>query len=328
MICITGAAGFIGSNIAAALNERGERGLILCDRLRDGGKWHNIRRRRFDDLVAPEDLPRWLEGARGKLRAVIHMGAISSTTVTDGDAVMRENFKFSLMLLDWCAAAGVPFVYASSAATYGDGSQGFDDVFSLEALDRLLPLNLYGFSKHAFDCLVCRRVFSGAPLPPQWAGLKFFNVFGPNELHKGSMQSVLTKVWPDMAAGRPVRLFRSHDQRFSDGGQMRDFVSVRDAERVVLWLLDNPHVRGLFNVGTGRARSFKDFIGAGFAAAGLPESIEYVDMPLEIRDKYQYFTQAGLGGLRSVGYPYAFTPLEEAVGDYVRDHLARDCPYR
>ena len=328
MILVTGAAGFIGSNLAAALNERGERRLVLCDRLRNGGKWRNVRNRRFDDFVFPEDLPRWLEGARGKLRAVVHMGAISSTTVTDGDAVMRENFQFSLMLLNWCAEAGVPFLYASSAATYGDGTAGFDDVFTLEALDGLTPLNLYGFSKHAFDCLVCRRRTAGEKLPPQYAGLKFFNVFGPNELHKGAMQSVLTKVWPDIAAGRPVRLFRSHDARYPDGGQMRDFVYVRDVERVVLWLLDNPQVSGLFNVGTGVARSFKDFIGAGFAAAGLPENIVYVDMPEEIRGKYQYFTQANLAGLHAAGYPHAFTPLKDAVADYVRRHLVKQCPYR
>lgn len=328
MILITGAAGFIGSNLAAAFNERGVYDLVLCDRLRSGGKWLNIRQRQFDDIVSPDDLPEWLERNRGRVQGVFHMGAISSTTVTDGDAVLRENLKFSLMLLDWCALAAVPFIYASSAATYGDGRQGFRDEFTPEALARLMPLNLYGFSKHAFDNIVCRRRQIGAPLPPQCVGLKFFNVFGPNEHHKGSMQSVLTKLWPEIAHGRTVRLFRSHVPHVRDGEQLRDFVYVRDVENVMLWLFENPHVSGLFNVGTGKAQTFKDFVSAGFEAIGTEPRIEYVDMPLEIRDKYQYFTQADLGGLRGVGYPRAFTPLAEAVAHYVTHYLVKECPYR
>jgi ADP-L-glycero-D-manno-heptose 6-epimerase len=328
MILITGAAGFIGSNLAAGLNDRGIANLILCDRLRSGMKWKNLRAREFDDLIAPEDLPRWLEGRQGRLRAVFHMGAISSTTVTDGDAVARENLRFSLDLLDWCAAAGAPFIYASSAATYGDGSKGFDDEFTPQALAKLVPLNLYAFSKHAFDRIVCRRKVDGGALPPQCVGLKFFNVFGPNEFHKGAMQSVLTKVWPDIAAGRPVRLFKSHDPAYPDGGQMRDFVSVRDAEKVMLWLLDHPAVSGLFNVGTGTAQSFKDFIGAGFAAAGREPDIVYVDMPPEIRDKYQYFTEARMDRLRAAGYVAPMTPLPQAVADYVTGFLSQPDPYR
>jgi len=328
MILITGAAGFIGSNLAAGLNDRGITDLILCDRLRGGEKWKNIRAREFDDLIAPEALPGWLSSRRGQLRAVFHMGAISATTVTDGDAVARENLCFSIDLLDWCAAAGVPLIYASSAATYGDGAQGFDDRFTPEALAKLTPLNLYAFSKHAFDRIVCRRKVDGGPLPPQYAGLKFFNVFGPNEFHKGSMQSVLTKLWPVIADGGTVKLFKSHHPDYPDGGQKRDFVSVRDAERVMLWLLDHPEVSGLFNVGTGTARTFKDFISAGFAAAGRAPAIEYVDMPPEIRDKYQYFTEARLDRLRAAGYAEPMTPLEEAVADYVRGYLSRENPYR
>jgi len=328
MILITGAAGFIGSNLAAGLNEQGITDLILCDRLRSGDKWKNIRNRRFSDLITPEDLPRWLYGKGNSLRAVFHLGAISSTTVVDGDAVVRENLRFSLDLLDWCTTAGVPFLYASSAATYGDGAAGFDDAFTPEALARFTPLNLYAFSKHAFDGIVCRRRFAGGALPPQCVGLKFFNVFGPNEHHKGSMQSVLTKVWPDIAAGRPVRLFKSHDPAYPDGGQKRDFVSVRDCERVMLWLLDHPEVSGLVNVGTGAARTFADFITAGFVAAGRAPNIEYIDMPLELRDKYQYFTEAKLSGLRRVGYPHDFMSLEEAVADYVTRYLLQPCSYR
>jgi ADP-L-glycero-D-manno-heptose 6-epimerase len=328
MILVTGAAGFIGSNLAAALNESGRRDLILCDRLRGGDKWKNIRGRDFDDLITPEDLAGWLERKGQRLSAVLHMGAISSTTVTDGDAVVRENLRFSLDLLEFCTAAGVPLVYASSAATYGDGARGFDDDLEPEALARLVPLNLYAFSKHAFDRIVCRRAKRGERLPPQWVGLKFFNVFGPNEFHKGAMQSVLTKLWPDIAAGRAVKLFKSAHPDYPDGGQMRDFVYVGDVERVVLWLLDNPAVSGLFNVGTGKARSFADFLGAGFAAAGREPDIVYVDMPEAIRDKYQYFTEARTERLRAAGYPHAARPLEEAVAEYVGRYLGRQNPYR
>ncbi len=328
MILVTGAAGFIGSNIAAALNEAGRGDLILCDRLRCGEKWKNLRGRDFDDLVTPESLPDWLSRNGGRLSAVIHLGAISSTTVTDGDAVARENLRLSLDLLDFCTLAGVPLLYASSAATYGDGRLGFDDDPDPRALAKLTPLNLYAFSKHAFDRIVCRRAASGAPLPPQWAGLKFFNVFGPNEFHKGPMQSVLTKRWPDIAAGRPVRLFKSCHPGYPDGGQRRDFVYVRDAERVVLWLLDHPAASGLFNVGTGLARSFYEFMAAGFAAVGRAPRIEYVDMPEDIRDKYQYFTEARTDRLRAAGYPHAPMPLEAAVAEYVSRHLSQPNPYR
>lgn len=328
MILITGAAGFIGSNLVAGLNDRGIADLVLCDRLRNGGKWKNLRAREFNDLIVPEALADWLVGRQSRVRAVFHMGAISSTTVTDGDAVVRENLRFSIDLLDWCATAGVPFLYASSAATYGDGSQGFDDVFTPEALAKFTPLNLYAFSKHAFDRLVCRRARNGGPLPPQCVGLKFFNVFGPNEFHKGSMQSVLTKLWPDIAAGRPVKLFKSHHPGYPDGGQRRDFISVRDVEQVMLWLLDHPAVSGLFNVGTGTANTFAEFIGAGFAAAGHAPNIEYVDMPPEIRDKYQYFTEARMDRLRAAGYTTPPTPLVTAVADYVANFLSQPNPYR
>lgn len=328
MILVTGAAGFIGSNIAAALNEAGRCDLVLCDRLRSGGKWRNVRARDFDDWVAPEALADWLARRGRRLSAVVHLGAISATTVTDGDAVVRENLRFSLDLLEFCTAAEVPFLYASSAATYGDGSRGFDDDPDPAALARLTPLNLYAFSKHAFDRVVCRRAVRGEALPPQWAGLKFFNVFGPNEFHKGSMQSVLTKLWPDIAAGRPVRLFKSHRPDFPDGGQKRDFVYVREVEQVVLWLLDHPDVSGLFNVGTGTARTFHDFIAAGFRAAGREPRIEYVDMPVELRDKYQYFTEARMERLARAGYPFAPASLETTVADYVTRHLSRENPYR
>jgi ADP-L-glycero-D-manno-heptose 6-epimerase len=256
------------------------------------------------------------------------MGAISATTERDADLIARTNLRLSLDLWDYCTHHGVRFVYASSAATYGDGSAGFDDDGSPEALAKLRPLNAYGWSKHAFDRRVLRLVASGAKTPPQWAGLKFFNVYGPNEGHKGRMASVVTHVLPQVMAGEPAVLFRSHRPDYPDGGQMRDFVHVDDCVAVMLWLADRPDVSGLFNLGTGRARSFADLVTAVFHAARREPKIAFVDTPAEIRDRYQYFTEARLDRLRGAGYSGQFIPLEEGVRRYVQDFLLTDDPYR
>ena len=272
MLLVTGGAGFIGSNMVASLNEAGRADVVVNDTLGSDGRWRNLAKRRIADFVPPADLMRWLEGR--KLDAVIHLGAISDTTATDADAVMESNFRLSLRLFDWCSATNTRIIYASSAATYGDGGAGFADDTSPEALAKLRPLNLYGWSKHLFDQVVADRVAKGAPLPLQWAGLKFFNVFGPNEYHKGAMASVLAKVFDGAKAGKPVRLFKSHRDGIEDGDQRRDFISVDDAVAVVNWLLATPSVSGLFNVGTGQARSFRDMITAMFAALGRAPNIE------------------------------------------------------
>ena len=217
-------------------------------------------------MVAPGELVAWLDGR--KLDAVVHLGAISDTTATDGDRVIDTNFRLSLQLLDWCTATRTPFIYASSAATYGDGAAGFDDDWSPPALRRLRPMNLYGFSKHLFDLAVADRFTQGQQLPPQWAGLKFFNVFGPNEYHKGEMMSLVAKRFDEAKAGKPVRLFKSYRDGIADGEQKRDFIYVDDAVAVVRWLLETPAVSGIFNVGTGQARSFRDLIVAMFRALG------------------------------------------------------------
>jgi ADP-L-glycero-D-manno-heptose 6-epimerase len=214
---------------------------------------------------------------------VIHLGAISETTATDGDLVIETNFRTSLRLLDWCTATATPLIYASSAATYGNGELGFGDDPSVEALKKLRPMNLYGWSKHLFDLAVAERLARGEKLPPQWAGLKFFNVFGPNEYHKGTMMSVLARRFDDVKAGRAVTLFKSHREGIADGDQRRDFIYVDDVVRVMMWLLATPQVSGLFNVGTGTARSFKDLIVSAYAALGASPNIEYVDMPEQIR---------------------------------------------
>jgi ADP-L-glycero-D-manno-heptose 6-epimerase len=259
---------------------------------------------------------------------VIHLGAISETTATDGDLVIETNFRFSMRLLDWCTANAVPLIYASSAATYGDGAEGFDDDAALPALKKLRPMNLYGWSKQLFDLAVAGRAANGDPLPPQWAGLKFFNVFGPNEYHKGTMMSVLARRFDDVKAGRVVQLFKSHRDGIADGDQRRDFIYVDDVVRVILWLLATPAVSGLFNVGTGKARSFRELMLAAYAALGTRPNIDYVDMPEQIRGSYQYFTESKVDRLHRAGYNGGFTTLEDAVKTYVADYLDRPDRFR
>jgi ADP-L-glycero-D-manno-heptose 6-epimerase len=231
-----------------------------------------------------------------------------------------------MRLLDWSTANATPFIYASSAATYGDGAQGFGDDPSMAALKALRPMNLYGWSKHLFDMAVAERLVKGEKLPPQWAGLKFFNVFGPNEYHKGAMMSVLARRFDDIRAGRTVQLFKSHREGIADGDQRRDFIYIDDVVRVMMWLLATPQVSGLFNVGTGKARSFKDLIVSAYAALGTRPNIQYIDMPEQIRGSYQYFTQSEVDRLQSAGYNGGFTALEEAVALYVKGYL--DCADR
>jgi ADP-L-glycero-D-manno-heptose 6-epimerase len=240
MLLVTGGAGFIGSNVVAALNDAGRSDVVVCDLLGRDGKWRNLAKRQVMDIVPPDKFADWLKGRR--LDAVIHLGAISETTATDGDLVIETNFRFSLRLLDWCTDNPTPFIYASSAATYGDGAQGFGDDPSLPALKELRPMNLYGWSKHLFDLAVAERVARREKLPPQWAGLKFFNVYGPNEYHKGTMMSVLARRFADIKAGRPVQLFKSHREGIADGDQRRDFIYVDDVVRVMMWLLATPSV--------------------------------------------------------------------------------------
>jgi ADP-L-glycero-D-manno-heptose 6-epimerase len=324
MLLVTGGAGFIGSNLVASLNEAGSSDIVVNDTLGSDGKWRNLGKRQLADVVPPADLFGWLENR--KLDAVIHLGAISDTTATDGDLIMDTNFRLSLKLLDWCTGTRTRFIYASSAATYGDGAQGFDDDCSPAALRRLKPMNLYGFSKHLFDLALVDRLSRGATLPPQWAGLKFFNVFGPNEYHKGEMMSLVAKRYGDVKAGKAARLFKSYRADVGHGEQKRDFIYVDDAIAVTRWLIETPSVSGLFNVGTGKARSFRDLIAAMFRALGREPKIEYIDMPPSIREQYQYFTEAKVENLLRAGYNADFTPLEEAVKTYVTSFL--DCSDR
>jgi ADP-L-glycero-D-manno-heptose 6-epimerase len=317
MILLTGGAGFIGSNLLAAL-AAADREVAVVDRLRDGGKWRNIARHAIAELVHPDEFWDFM-GTEPPIQAVVHLGAISATTATDGDLVARTNLTLSQRLWEWCADAEVPFLYASSAATYGDGSQGFDDDFSARSLARLRPLNLYGWSKHAFDRWVERQVREARAAPPAWMGLKFFNVYGPNEYHKGSMISVVKVKHDEFAAGRAARLFRSDRDGVADGEQKRDFVWVGDCVAVMGWWLshrDPPN--GLFNLGTGQARSYRDLVSALARAMQVEDRVEWIDMPASLRGQYQNFTEARMDRLRAAGFDRPFTALEYGIAQYVQ----------
>lgn len=326
-ILVTGGAGFIGSNIVAGLCARGTHRVVVCDVLGNGDKWRNLRNHGVYEIIPINNLFYWLEMYSASLDAVIHMGAISATTETNVDLILENNQTTSTLLFRWCAENSKRLIYASSAATYGDGAQGFDDDASLAALDTLRPLNPYGWSKHIVDRYIARATALGETAPPQCAGLKFFNVYGPNEYHKEGQRSVVTTKFPDAAAGKPVKLFKSYRKDYKDGGQFRDFIYVKDCVNVVLWLLDNPKVSGLFNLGTGKARSFDDLAKALFAALGREPKIEYFDMPETLRNQYQYFTEAKMDRLRKAGYTQGFTSLEDGLRDFVQNYLAKDNPY-
>jgi len=327
MILITGGAGFIGSCLLAALTARGQRAVVV-DWLGEGDKWRNIARHPPERLLPPEALDDFLAGPDASaIEAVVHLGAISATTARDGDLVWRSNVELPRRLWEFCTRAGIPFLYASSAATYGaaEGADAFSDDPAL--LGRLRPLNLYGFSKHAFDLQVMGRLARGEPAPPQWAGLKFFNVYGPNEMHKGGMISVVKVKYDEVAAGGPARLFRADRPGMADGAQARDFIWIGDVVDVMLWLLDHPAVSGLFNCGTGTARSYLDLAHAVCDAAGRPRDVAFIDLPESLRGQYQSFTQADMGRLRAAGYDRQFTPLEAGISRYVQEHLLRGEPH-
>jgi ADP-L-glycero-D-manno-heptose 6-epimerase len=324
MILVTGGAGFIGSFLQAELSARGYE-TVIADRLGTKGKWRNIAKHPPSHIVAPAEIDEFLEG-NPPIEAVVHMGAISETLAVDGDQVWRTNVELSLKLWAFCAQHGARFLYASSAATYGGGQAGFDDDPSL--LETLEPLNLYGWSKHVFDLRVMDMLRRGARRPPQWAGMKFFNVYGPNEYHKGGMVSVVKVKHDEIAAGLPATLFRSTHDGLADGAQSRDFIWVGDVVDVILWLLDNPAVSGLFNVGTGVARSYLDLAHAVADAAGVARAVEFVDMPEILKPQYQSFTCARVDRLRAAGYAKDFTSLEDGVGHYVRGYLSQANPYK
>ena len=316
MIIITGAAGFIGSALASRLNQSGERDLLLVDVLRHNDKWKNLRHLDFYDYVDRDALWETLP-LLPEVKAIFHMGACSATTESDAAYLMENNYRYTLRLAQYALQNNIRFIYASSAATYGAGERGYADDES--AIHLLRPLNMYGYSKQLFDLKARREGWL-----EKICGIKFFNVYGPNEYHKGDMASVVFKAFNQIRETGRVRLFRSHREDYGDGEQKRDFVYIRDVLEMMIWLWQHPRVNGLFNAGSGRARTFLDLAAATFQAMGKAPRIEFIDMPEDIRDRYQYFTEAPMDKLRAAGYERPATSLEEGVRDYVQNYLARD----
>lgn len=316
LIIVTGAAGFIGRNVVAELNARGEENLILVDELGKDEKWKNLVGLRYEDIVSPEEFLGLLEqGEFAHARSLIHLGACSATTEKDADYLLRNNYQYTRVLCNWCLEHEVRFVYASSAATYGDGAEGYDDAD--EVTPTLAPLNMYGYSKHMFDLWALKHDYFR-----HIVGLKYYNVFGPFEDHKGDMRSVVSKSYEQIRAVGSVKLFKSHKPEFNDGEQMRDFIFVKDAVDVTLHFamqaFDAPG--GLFNCGTGEPRTWVDLVTAVYTAMGLEPKIEFIEMPEQLQGKYQYFTESKVDKLRAAGYAKAFTSLEDGVKDYVQGY--------
>lgn len=320
-IVVTGGAGFIGANIVSELMRKPQYDVVVCDWLGQGNKWRNLSMANVVEIIAPEDLIDFLSST-SKVNAVIHMGAISDTTETDVDLLLKHNTSYTLHLWRWCRSHEIRLIYASSAATYGDGSYGFDDDPAPEMLERLCPLNPYAWSKHLVDRYITANLRAQI-LGSQWVGLKFFNVFGPGESHKGKMRSVALQIYEKIVDSHTPQLFRSHRADYRDGEQKRDFIFVKDCVDVILWFLDHPEISGLFNLGSGNARSFNELATAVFAALGREPVIDYCDIPPDLRARYQYFTEAKMNRLRSVGYTQPFTSLEFGISTYVKDYLEK-----
>lgn len=322
MIIVTGGAGFIGSAFVWRLNREGIKDIIIVDQLGTDDKWKNlvgltftdyIHKNEFIEMVIADEVP-------FEVSSVVHMGACSSTTERDADYLWENNYLYSREVADWALRHNARFIYASSAATYGDGSSGFSD--DHEIISRLKPSNMYGYSKQVFDLWVLKN-----KLEKKMAGIKFFNVYGPNEYHKGDMVSVIYKAFHQIQETGKVRLFKSYKKEYPDGGQMRDFIYVKDCVNVMWWLLENPSVNGIYNLGTGKARTWNDLIAAVFSSMGRKTNIQYIEMPEPLRNQYQYFTQAQMDKLKKAGCHVNFSSLEDSVRDYVTNYLQNADPY-
>lgn len=323
MIAITGAAGFIGSVLAGKLNHLGHQDLLLVDQgAKHSPKWENVHRKKFEIyLESDEFLDRLTSGKlNGKISALFHLGACSDTTEKDIDFLRRNNSDYTRRLAEWCVDQAVYFQYASSAATYGNGELGFSD--ENERTPKLRPLNPYGQSKLDFDIWAIQN-----KMDRRITGFRYFNVYGPNEYHKGHMRSLVQKGFEQVMKEGVLRLFRSYKPQYPDGGQKRDFIYVKDAVDAMIWFYQNPKVKGIYNLGTGRAQSWNELARAIFKACGKKENIEYIDMPENIRNQYQYFTEADLTKLRRAGCPTVFHPVEHGVADYIKNYLLKPDPY-
>lgn len=313
-IVVTGGAGFIGSSIVRTLNDLGKTDIIIVDNISSTNKWMNLRNKKYLEYIHKSKFLEKIHNIEN-IDVVIHMGAQSSTTEKNFDYLWENNFEYSKFLWDFCAKKNISFIYASSAATYGDGKDGFDDNVDI---DRLSPLNAYGYSKHLFDLWVKHQANI---FPRQYVGLKFFNVYGPNEYNKGSMASMVYHGYNQIKTDGEIRLFKSYKYDYPNGGQMRDFIYVKDICNVIMWFLKHKDVSGLFNIGTGNARSFEDLAKVIFNTLNMKTNIKYIDMPENIRNKYQYFTKAEIEKLKKVGCNIKFKDIEEGVQDYVQEYL-------
>jgi len=322
MIIVTGGAGFIGSAFVWKLNQEGVDDITIVDQLGTDDKWKNLVNRRFIDYIHKDDFLQMIcaDKVPLKISAIVHMGACSSTTERDADYLWNNNYLYTKTLAEWALKRGIRFIYASSAATYGDGTQGFSDDHS--KIKELKPINMYGYSKQVFDLMVLRN-----SLEKKIAGIKFFNVFGPNEYHKGDMTSVIFKAFHQIKETGKVKLFKSYKKEYKDGGQLRDFVYIKDCVNAMWWLFNNPKSNGIFNLGTGNARTWNDLIKAVFSAMKKKTNIEYIEMPQALRNQYQYFTEAQMTKLRKSGCPVKFSSLEDSVRDYVVNYLQKADPY-
>lgn len=326
-ILVTGGGGFIGSNLVAALLQRGTHNIVVCDFFGSSEKWRNLSRHPVSEIIEPDLMFSWLEANRAEVEMVYHLGSISSTVEKNIDLILKHNFTLSLKLWRWCSARNVRLVYASSSTTYGDGSNGFDDIMDLSYMRKLKPMSGYGWSKHMFDLHVVEAALKAGNSLPQWVGLKFFNVYGPNEYHKEDQRSVIAKIAPQALQGAAVRLFKSYDKRYADGEQRRDVLYVKDSVQVLLWCLDHPNVSGLYNLGTGKAVTFNDMAAAIYAAIGRATNIHYMDMPESLIANYQYFTEANISKLRAAGFEMPFMSVEDGIKDFVQNYLQKPDPY-
>ena len=322
MILVTGAAGFIGSNIVSALNKKGHHNIIICDWIDHVSKKNNIKKLIYENLILPEDIFKYLNKKKN-IELIIHMGANSSTTETNFRLIYNINTRFTRNLWKWCTQNKVRFIYASSAATYGDGSKGFDD-----SENKIYePLNIYGLSKYLFDRYAIKQD-KNSICPPQWVGLKFFNVYGPNEYHKGNMQSVVKHALDQYNNNGIVKLFKSYNDKFKNGQQTRDFIYIDDCISLINWFLDNKNVSGIFNCGTGIERTFEDLVNSMFKAINVPPKIEFIEMPDNVKHQYQYYTRANMENIKNRGYKNKALTLEEGVYEYVTKYLLSNDKYK
>ena len=322
MIVVTGGAGFIGSAFVWRLNQEGINDIVIVDSLGTDDKWKNIVNLRFADYIHKDNFLSLIcdDQVPFDVSAIVHMGACSSTTERDADYLWNNNYLYTKTLAEWSLQRGIRFIYASSAATYGDGTQGFSDDHS--KINELKPINMYGYSKQVFDLWALKNHVEN-----KIAGIKFFNVFGPNEYHKADMTSVIFKAFHQIKETGFVKLFKSYLPKYPDGGQMRDFVYIKDCIDVMWWFFNNPPANGIFNLGTGKARTWNDLIKAVFTAMGIKTNIEYIEMPESLRNQYQYFTEAKMDKLKATGYPLAFSSLEDSVKDYICNYLQKPDPH-